>query len=137
MKNAAAQCGDTCADARDMHGHAIAGTRKTHDPPPAIAGSASSEGWNSQRGADAPRGGDASEVLTVLDVRRARLIVVVARRIERRGPQVLRTDAELAAPRRTPRHAEIERGPALARERGVVTAEDVTDDRAAQRTRIE
>ena len=44
-----------------------------------------------------------SEILPILDVRRARLVRIgFARRIERRAPQILRTDADLAAPRRAP-----------------------------------
>src|ERR1019366_6095973 len=74
-----------------------------------------------------------SEILTVLDVRRARLgILRIARGIGRCRPEILRTDAELAAPRRTPGNAEIQRGPAFARECRIVAAEHVADDRAAQ-----
>src|SRR3954470_4918987 len=57
--------------------------------------------------------GELSQILAVLNVGRARLrrIDVARRGIERRAPEILRADADLTAPRRAPRNAQIERRP--------------------------
>src|SRR3954470_3456838 len=80
-----------------------------------------------------------SQILPILDVGRPSLrrIDIARRGIERRAPEILRTDADLAAPRSAPRNTEIERRPFFANEQRIVAVQHVPDDRAAQRTGIE